>query len=385
MIQQQIAPHVPRTGADFLGADYGKDSPLMGKKGIKDSEINFRDLLSNSNREEAARREAAANGDLSSAKSNDEFFEKLAEQTREKRVPKNKLGKDDFLKLFVTQLQNQDPLAPNDSAEMAAQLANFNGLEQMQNMNTKLETMIAGQNSSRSIDLVNYIGKEVEIKGGRLNVKEGSPSDAVFKIDMPVSSAKLEVRDSSGKLMHEMNIGSISKGEHKLPWDGKLDDGTSIADGLYSYDIVAKGSSGEEIPVELTSKANIEGLDLNSTSGNFFTNLGKLKVDSVKSVGVGGYKSNEAKTVVSKKKGGPVNINDLQPEMKVSKKNNKPKNVKNTNAPIVASTAKQQGNLNLSYGAQPPASVKKDMMQVLQGMMKNKGMPPSDKPDVSAK
>lgn len=49
------------------------------------------------------------------------------------------LGKDDFLLLLITQLENQDPLNPMDSTDMLAQLAQFSSLEQMQNMNTQLE------------------------------------------------------------------------------------------------------------------------------------------------------------------------------------------------------------------------------------------------------
>ena len=46
------------------------------------------------------------------------------------------LGKDDFLKMLVTQLQNQDPLKPMDDTAFVAQMAQFSSLEQMQNMNT---------------------------------------------------------------------------------------------------------------------------------------------------------------------------------------------------------------------------------------------------------
>ena len=48
----------------------------------------------------------------------------------------NSLGKDDFLKMLVTQLQNQDPLKPMDDTAFVAQMAQFSTLEQMKNMNT---------------------------------------------------------------------------------------------------------------------------------------------------------------------------------------------------------------------------------------------------------
>ncbi len=60
-------------------------------------------------------------------------------QTQNKRTPTAELGKNDFLKLMVGQLQNQDPLAPTDNSQQMAQLAQYSSLEQMQNMSKTLE------------------------------------------------------------------------------------------------------------------------------------------------------------------------------------------------------------------------------------------------------
>jgi len=64
---------------------------------------------------------------------------------------KDQLGKDDFLKLLVTQLKNQDPLNPMDDREFIAQLAQFSTLEQMQNMNS----------SFNAVRAINLIGKNI--------------------------------------------------------------------------------------------------------------------------------------------------------------------------------------------------------------------------------
>lgn len=52
------------------------------------------------------------------------------------------LGQDAFLKLLVEQLKHQDPLAPQDSAQFVAQLAQFNSLEQLISINTRLGQLL---------------------------------------------------------------------------------------------------------------------------------------------------------------------------------------------------------------------------------------------------
>ena len=85
---------------------------------------------------------------------------------KRKKEAKHELKKDDFLKLFVAQLQHQDPLNPDDGAEMATKLAQFNSSEQMMNVNTNLEKMQKSETTGRNMQLVNYVGKSIKMDGG---------------------------------------------------------------------------------------------------------------------------------------------------------------------------------------------------------------------------
>lgn len=53
------------------------------------------------------------------------------------------MGKDQFIKLLVTEMKNQDPLNPMDGKELAAQLAQFSSVEQLMDVNTKLDKLTA--------------------------------------------------------------------------------------------------------------------------------------------------------------------------------------------------------------------------------------------------
>ncbi|PCJ21471.1 MAG: flagellar hook capping protein [Candidatus Cloacimonadota bacterium] len=79
-----------------------------------------------------------------------------------KRKINNVLGKDEFLQLMIVQLQHQDPLEPMDNSESIAQQAQFSSLEQMQNLNTSMESLLSAYQNSEKSSALSMIGKEIE-------------------------------------------------------------------------------------------------------------------------------------------------------------------------------------------------------------------------------
>jgi len=77
------------------------------------------------------------------------------------RVPSAELGKDEFIKILMTQLQNQDPLSPMEDQEFIAQMATFSSLEQTMNMAESMDTLVQNQAVSPVIQYSHMIGKEV--------------------------------------------------------------------------------------------------------------------------------------------------------------------------------------------------------------------------------
>jgi len=97
------------------------------------------------------------------------------------------LGRDAFLKIFLAQLETQDPLNPQDSTQLSSQLAQFSQLEQtlrsttqLENIGTKLDQLIELSGGGKAqLDPVSLIGREVEFAGKRLTISEDGNGPAV--------------------------------------------------------------------------------------------------------------------------------------------------------------------------------------------------------------
>lgn len=87
------------------------------------------------------------------------------------------MGKDDFLKLFVCQLKNQNPLKPMDSTEFTSQLAQFSSLEQLHNINDNLKDIVAYQSSLNNGLSAGFIGRQVSWGSGQSGTVMGVSFD----------------------------------------------------------------------------------------------------------------------------------------------------------------------------------------------------------------
>jgi flagellar basal-body rod modification protein FlgD len=93
----------------------------------------------------------------------------------------------DYMKLLVTQLQNQNPLEPMDNEDMAAQLAQFSQLQQLENMNTSFGQVLDSVQRSYASSL---IGKEVSFQG---ESADGSAETQTGEVDEVIMGAEGQI------------------------------------------------------------------------------------------------------------------------------------------------------------------------------------------------
>lgn len=158
------------------------------------------------------------------------------------------LGKDDFLKMLVTQLRYQDPLDPVKGTEFASQLAQFSSVEQLSNIDSDLRQSSNGTailtHSITNALAATFIGKTV--KAGINNFQYTGSGDVTLGYSLPAGAANASVKvyDESGNLVRTITGGGTDTGDHTISWDGKNDAGQAVGSGKYRFEIDAKKVDG---------------------------------------------------------------------------------------------------------------------------------------------
>lgn len=113
----------------------------------------------------------------------------------------NSLGMADFLKVLLTQLTYQDPLKPMDNQEFMAQMAQFTSVEQTQQLNNKIDTLITNQAALQSVGL---IGRTVDV-----TTTGGSLSGTVSALSLSGSAPLLTIRTAAGATVSDVSLAQV--------------------------------------------------------------------------------------------------------------------------------------------------------------------------------
>jgi len=128
-----------------------------------------------------------------------------------------KAAQDRFLKLFVAQLSNQDPLNPMDNAQMTTQMAQINTVTGIQQVNETLKGLAAQASVLQSMQGASLVGRQIITQGNSLSVNDGTASGS-FNLNAPADSVRVDVLGPAGELLGSVNLGARSAGMHNFEW-----------------------------------------------------------------------------------------------------------------------------------------------------------------------
>jgi len=198
------------------------------------------------------------------------------------------MGKEDFLKLLVTQLRFQDPMSPDDPKEFVAQLAQFSSLEQQINVNQNLESvgsMVQSLKDSLGLSRgVNLLGKTVKAAGNSLNLSGGQVNAASYQLPREAKEVTVTIFDGSGRLVRTLTLGKQAAGLRQFAWDGKDGQGKVAADGFYTYQVTALDSQGKGIEVTNYFSGKVQEVFQDSRGVRLKIDGREVPLDSIVSV-----------------------------------------------------------------------------------------------------
>lgn len=185
------------------------------------------------------------------------------------RMPKKKLDKDDFMKLMVTQLKHQDPTKPMDVEKMTSEMAQLASMEQLTNINQKLEKMSQANRPLEQLSMTGLIGKDITIDRNKFIHTQGEAQ--TLKYTLPEkANVTVALIAPNGEAAFQKELGEKDAGQNEFTWDGKKTGGILPAtSGPYLLQIVARSPEGKIVPINTRQTTRVIGVSFNDKEPTF--------------------------------------------------------------------------------------------------------------------
>jgi len=170
--------------------------------------------------------------------------------------------KDEFLRLFMAQLQHQDPFAPTSGADMVAQLAQLSSVEQAKQTNDQLAEIAAAQSAAASAGLSSLVGRDCSAVAGtfQLDKPAGGAPPLEISTTGPMKGASVVITNADGKELRRIAIPDGARAQ-AIQWDGKDASGNTVPPGSYKI-AVDSGQTAQAITAQW--RGPIEAVELTS-------------------------------------------------------------------------------------------------------------------------
>lgn len=181
-------------------------------------------------------------------------------------------SQDRFLKLLVTQLQNQDPLSPMDNAQLTSQIAQINTVTGIATLNTSVQGLSSQFLQMQTLQGASLVGKNVIVPGNKVDIANGVGQGG-FELTTPADAVKVEVLSPAGQVIDTLNMGAQSSGVHGFDWASGSYDNTSnlsfrvtatsgstplSATALMRDSVNAVSASGSSLQLELARSGTVD-------------------------------------------------------------------------------------------------------------------------------
>lgn len=210
---------------------------------------------------------------------NTNIFSDLGLANKSEEEPKsNELGQKAFLELMITQMENQDPLSPQDNSEFIAQLAQFSSVESLDKLNNNFDSFTNNFVANQALQASTLVGRSVTVPTDVAHLSVGNVVNG--SVDIPSSSGDVSINiyTEGGELVDQFSLGTQPAGELVLRWDGlNLEANGEIVDhsiqnpeglpvGNYRFEVTTR-IDGEATELDTALSANVNSVTVGVNGG----------------------------------------------------------------------------------------------------------------------
>ena len=177
------------------------------------------------------------------------------------------MGQKEFLLLFTTQLQNQNPLDPMENEAFVAQLAQFSQLEATVTMGDKMTELADAMMGERMLQGSTLLGKRVAVPNGPAILKGGAPISGIIALPQGADNVELNIYSNAGQLVRTIPYGRQMPGDITVRWDGMNAQGTTMPDGPYRIIATVK-SKGEVTQVPISTPDTVKSVTFSAEAND---------------------------------------------------------------------------------------------------------------------
>ncbi|MBL4786322.1 MAG: flagellar hook assembly protein FlgD [Cohaesibacteraceae bacterium] len=161
---------------------------------------------------------------------------------------------DTFLTLLTTQLKNQSPLDPLDTNQFTQQLVQYSAVEQQIKTNAHMKDLVAATSSSNALAALTMVGKTVTALANEVNFT-GTTTSWTYEATA-VGTGTATIRDTAGSIVYQQKNIAFSEGSNKYVWDGRTNESTLAANGLYTivFDANTNSAGTPALSTDITGK-----------------------------------------------------------------------------------------------------------------------------------
>jgi flagellar basal-body rod modification protein FlgD len=191
------------------------------------------------------------------------------------------LGKNEFLKLLMAQLQQQDPLSPTDSQAFVAQLAQFTQVQTAQQMSDQLNSLLVASAANNEIQSASLAGKTVLYRTNSVDLGSSIPVSLEANLKGDAKSVTWTVTDSTGKVVRTLKEGDAATGDVTQSWDGRDDNGAPLPAGNYKVSVTALDGNAKVVDSILEGRGQVTAVSFENSYPQLVIGSQTIKMSDV--------------------------------------------------------------------------------------------------------